>query len=205
MTSNSPQDPQDPIALPLDTNADATPIREPLNLFQDEAQWREAIRIEEEYGGDIGAGRDWGAQLGAFLQDPAGMESLAQLRDWMLKEFRLMLIEWDLGVTVDAINAIARPLLIQRFRQPSIALQDQLWHLFEQARVVRTDASDAAAAAAHQACIEVRRIMVQTLTEEDWQALRQSAISMLEQYLHHRQAEVNGNVLETEHDAAAEG
>jgi hypothetical protein len=122
----------------------------------------------------------------------------------MLKEFRLMLIEWDLGVTVDAINAIARPLLIQRFHQPSIALQDQLWHLFEQARVVRTDASDAAAAAAHQACMEVRRTIVQTLTEEDWQALRQAAVAMLEQYLHDKQAEMNVSAAGTERDTGAE-
>lgn len=179
-------------------------MREPLKLFQDEARWREALRIEEEYGGDIGAGRDWGAQLGVFLQDPMEMESLAQLRDWMLKEFRLMLIEWDLGIAADAMRAIVRPLLIQRFRQPSIALQDQLWHLFEQARAVRTDVSDAVAAAAHQACIEIRRIMVQSLTEEDWQALRQAAVARLDQYLHHKQAEMNVGIDGTERDAGVE-
>lgn len=85
MTINSPQDSQDPIAVPPDADADTASIREPFKLFQNEARWREALRIEEEYGGDIGVGRDWGTQLGAFLQDPVAMESLAQLRGWMLK------------------------------------------------------------------------------------------------------------------------
>ncbi|MBD2090621.1 hypothetical protein H6F67_12225 [Microcoleus sp. FACHB-1515] len=64
MTPNSPQDSQDPIATPPDANANTAPIREPLKLFRDEARWCEALRIEEEYGGDIGVGRDWGTQFG---------------------------------------------------------------------------------------------------------------------------------------------
>lgn len=187
MTSTSPQDPQDPIATPPDT----TPIQEPLRLFQDEAQWREAIRIEEEYGGDIGAGRDWGTQLGAFGQDPAGMEALAQLRDWMLDEFRLLLIEWDLGMTIDAIYLTARSLLIERFRQPSIATQEQLWRWFEQSQATRTDASSAATELANDARTEVRALMVRSLTAADWQALTQTALQTLEQHLSTQRAKLS--------------
>lgn len=46
--------------------------------------------------------------------------------------------------------------------------------------------------------------MVQSLTEEDWQALRQAAVSMLDQYLHHKQAEMNGSAAGTEGDAEVE-
>lgn len=94
------------------------PSLELLTLFPDAARWQEWLCIEEERNCDIGSGRDWVAQLSAFLQDPTGMESLAQLRDWLLNDFRLMLIEWGLRVMTDAMFSGARLLLIERFRQP---------------------------------------------------------------------------------------
>ncbi|MGG6270896.1 hypothetical protein ACQ4M3_41440 [Leptolyngbya sp. AN03gr2] len=202
MISNSPQDPQDPSVVPPNTNEKTPPMSDSLDPVRDHAQFLEMIRAEEASDGEVGVGRDWGTELVAFFQDPEGMESLAQLRDWMLKEFRLMLIEWDLGVAIDAIYPNARKLIIQRFRQLSISMQDRLWQLFEQMKAGRTDKSQATVAAARAANREVCRIMVQTLTEEDWRILIQSATSTLKQYLHHKRVELSSD--DTPNEAGAE-
>ena len=176
-------------------NLNAPPPEEPaselLSRFLTEARLQELLRIEEECGCDIGAGRDWGPQLGAFMQNPEGMEELAQLRDWMLQEFHLMLMEWNLGIVTNTVYSKARSLLIERFRQPSIETQEQLWHLFEQAQVVRTETSSAATAQAIEIRTGVQRLMVQTLSEEDWQALTQAAVSTLEQFLYSQRTEMH--------------
>jgi hypothetical protein len=173
---------------------DSTPQDQPserLNLFSDEAHWHELLRIEEECGCDIGAGRDWGTQMGMFMQDPVGMERLAQLRDWMLSEFRLLLNEWELGRITDTLNAIGRQLLIERFRQPPPETQELLWHLFEQSQATRSDHSSGAISRANAARTEVRAVIARTLTSDDWQALTQAAVGTLEQYLSTQQAELN--------------
>ncbi len=101
--------------------------------------------------------------------------------------------EWELGVTVDTIYPAARSLLIERFRQPPMATQEQLWSLFEQAQAARTGASSAATELANKARTEVRVLMVRSLTEADWQALIQAAVSALKQYLHTCQANLKGD------------
>ncbi|WP_250121636.1 hypothetical protein [Chroococcidiopsis sp. CCMEE 29] len=45
---------------------------------------------------------------------------------------------------------------------------------------------------------------MQSLTEEDWQALRQATVAMLEQYLQHKQAEMNVSTAGAESDVGAE-
>lgn len=166
------------------------PSSEPLNWFLSEAHVQELIRIEEECGCDIGAGRNWGTQMGMFLEDPMEMERLAQLRDWILSEFRLLLNEWELGRITDTLHAIGRQLLIERFRQPP-ETQELLWHLFERSRCLRSDHSSMAICRANDARTEVRAVMARTLTSADWQALTQAAVDTLEQYLSTQQAELN--------------
>lgn len=162
-----------------------------LNLLPDEARWRELLRIEEECGCDISAGRNWGAQTGMFLQDPVEMEHLAQLRDWLLNEFRLLLNEWELGRITDTLYFIGQQRLIERFRQPSLETQELLWHLFEQSNATRSDHSSVAISRANTARTEVRTVIARTLTSADWQALTQASVGMLEQYLSAQQAELN--------------
>lgn len=167
------------------------PSSEPLNWFLSEARVQELIRIEEECGCDIGAGRDWGTQMGIFLQDPVEMERLAQLRDWMLGEFRLLLSEWKLGRITDTLHSVGRQLLIERFRQPPSETQELLWHLFERSQATRSDHSSEALSRANDARSEVRAVMARTLTSADWRALTQAAVETLEQYLSTQQAELN--------------
>ncbi|HEY9852074.1 MAG TPA: hypothetical protein V6D28_21550 [Leptolyngbyaceae cyanobacterium] len=51
-----------------------------MQLMLDEDWVREAVRIEEEAGCDIGAGFDLGANLGGFLQNPDEEARLLELR-----------------------------------------------------------------------------------------------------------------------------
>jgi hypothetical protein len=159
------------------------PPSKPLNWFLSEARVQELIRIEEECGCDIGAGRNWGTQMGMFLQNPVEMERLAQLRDRILYEFRLLLNEWELGTITDTLNSIGQQRLIERFRQPLPETQARLWHLFERSQATRWEHSSAATSLANDARTEVRAVMARTMTAADWQALRQAAVWTLEQYL----------------------
>ncbi|MBD2091524.1 hypothetical protein H6F67_16905 [Microcoleus sp. FACHB-1515] len=167
------------------------PSSAPFNRFLSEARVRELLRIEEECGCDIGAGRNWGIQMGMFLQDPIEMERLAQLRDWLLSEFRLLLSEWKLGRITDTLLLIGQQLLIERFRQPPPETQELLWHLFEQSQATQLDHSSAALPRANDARTQVRALIARTLTSGDWQALTQAAVETLEQYLSTQQAELN--------------
>ncbi|MCY7322210.1 MAG: hypothetical protein LH660_10550, partial [Phormidesmis sp. CAN_BIN36] len=132
------------------------PSSEPLNLFPDQARWQEWLRMEEECHGELGAGRNWGTQLGAVMQNPDGMEALAQWHDGMLREFRLLRIEWELGVATDAIYSRAHSRLMARFRQLLPELQEQLWRLFEQSPAARTDAFSADTSGANDARTQMR-------------------------------------------------
>jgi hypothetical protein len=60
-------------------------------------QWlQDAGRIEDEADCDIGAGRDWGDQLGKVLSNPAGYYQHERLRTLVFRELRQLLTECDL-------------------------------------------------------------------------------------------------------------
>jgi hypothetical protein len=78
----------------------------------DEEWLREAVRIEEEAGGDISAGPDWGTHLGRVMANPQGHSHLTQLRSLVMQAWKQLVAEWNLGIGAEAAEAKGQELIM---------------------------------------------------------------------------------------------
>jgi hypothetical protein len=58
---------------------------------------RKNIQSEEEVGGNIGAGLDWGDSFEQLLLNPELFYRLKTLRIFLNREVRLLIKDWNLG------------------------------------------------------------------------------------------------------------
>ena len=103
-----------------------------MNLLLDEEWLREAVRIEEEANCDLGAGYGWGASLGAVMANPREYIHFARLRSIVMREFKELLADWNLGVGTEAALACGRELLVERLQNPAPEVQEQLLAVLEE-------------------------------------------------------------------------
>jgi len=83
-------------------------------------QWAlEAARIEEKAHCDMSAGPEFGARLGQFMADPHSFHQFQRLRSLVLREFRQLLTDGNLGVGTDTAWYIGKERLMLRLKQPS--------------------------------------------------------------------------------------
>lgn len=101
--------------------------------FTYDSEWlREAVRIEDEADCDISAGFDWGANLGAVMAHPERYSQLARLRSIVIREFKELLVDWNLGVGAEAALICGRGLLMERLLHPTPEVQEQLLAVLEE-------------------------------------------------------------------------
>jgi hypothetical protein len=134
-----------------------------MDLFQDEAWLREAVRIEDEFGGEISAGPELGAGWGKFWADPEGYQRMLRLKRVVLREFRGMLVEYDLGLWAEAAWVCGRPLVMARLESPSVEVQGRLLGV-----LVEGDQGAMSGAV-------VREVLREVLGPEDWVAIASAA------------------------------
>lgn len=135
----------------------------------DEAWLREAVRIEEEFGGDISAGPDWGTHLGTVMANPQGQSHFAQLRSMVMQAWKQLVTEWDLGVGAAAAAAKGQELILKRLHQSEPEIQETLLALLED-KLSKPQGEWEMTQTVHE---EIRAVFRKVLTPENWKAIAQ--------------------------------
>ncbi len=126
-------------------------------------RFRELLQIEEEVNCDIGAGYD-GAYLREFLADPKSFQQIRQLQEIVVAEFQALLETLDLGIGQHAAFVCGRDLVLERFRNPSVEIQEQLWEAASPEKLQLQTGRD-----------EIKLMLHQLLTQQDWEKIAAAA------------------------------
>ena len=145
--------------------------------MQDPQQALEDVRIEDEAGGNVGAGI-LDHQLGKFLSDPAGFCEHQRLKRLVFTELRQLLLECNLGAGQAAAYATGKQLLNERLQQPSAEIQHQLTAIL--AGDLASSQDVPLPAAAHSS---LRQVIQRVLSADDWDAISDAATHSLQQHL----------------------
>ncbi len=93
----------------------------PLDLLFDDDYLSQAVADEAEFGGNIGAGLDWGCHMGKLLSNLPLLGRMTTLRISLNREARLIIESWDLGIgTVTACDT-ARTCIKERLLSPTVS------------------------------------------------------------------------------------
>jgi hypothetical protein len=157
--------------MPNASHADELPPSgDVMDLLNDEVWLREAIRTEEESGGDISAGPNYGANLGRFLENPTGYQQFLRLKRLVLRGFRVILREGNLGVGEEVAWLCGKPLVITRLENPPLEVQEQLLGLLADSAVETEPMPTSSVQAIRKA-----------LLAEDWEAIASAASTTVHQ------------------------
>ena len=152
-------------------------IQDLMSQMQDSEQSLEDVRIEDEAGGNVGAGIP-DHQLGKFLSDPAGFYEHQHLKRLVFTGLRQLLLECNLGAGQAAAYATGKQLLSERLQQPSAEIQQQLIALLTEALASPQSIPLSATAQA-----SLRQVIQRVLSAEDWETISAAATHTLEQHI----------------------
>lgn len=139
--------------------------------FTYDSEWlREAVRIEDEADCDISAGFDWGANLGAVMAHPERYSQLARLRSIVIREFKELLVDWNLGVGAEAALICGRGLLMERLLHPTPEVQERLLAVLEEDL-----ASPEGDSSSKPLRAGLQELLQEILTPEDWELIAVTA------------------------------
>ncbi|MBE9129194.1 MULTISPECIES: hypothetical protein [unclassified Coleofasciculus] len=139
--------------------------------FTYDSEWlREAVRIEDEADCDISAGFDWGANLGAVMAHPERYSQLARLRSIVIREFKELLVDWNLGVGAEAALICGRGLLMERLLHPTPEVQERLLAVLE-----KDLASPEGDSSSKPLRAGLQELLQGILTPEDWELIAVTA------------------------------
>jgi hypothetical protein len=110
-----------------------------------------------------------GAHLDKLLLDPEGFMRMKQIQSIVARELRRWLTELNLGIGMDAALTCARKIILERLTNPSVALQTSL------ESVMDTEEFMARLPLRAEAQADVRAVLQQAITAEDWEAIAQAA------------------------------
>jgi hypothetical protein len=147
----------------------------PMDLLLNEEWLRKSIQAEEEVGGNIGAGLDWGSGFDQLLLNPELFYRLKTLRISLNREVRLLLKDWNLGTATSTASATAREKLLERFRLPTSTVKEHI-----QAVLQRDELFGEEFISNHQVLRELLGVM---LTENDWEIIASVAADSLKQQI----------------------
>ena len=153
-------------------------IQELLDQMQDSQQSLEDAKLEDEFGGEIGAGYVKDHQLGKFLSDPARFCEHQRLKAIVFRSLRQLLIDCDLGVGLSAAYESGKKLLDERLNQPSIEIQQQLMAILDEDLSSSRDVPLSEAAQS-----SLRQVIQAVLSTDDWETISAAAAQSLQQHL----------------------
>jgi hypothetical protein len=110
-----------------------------------------------------------GANLDKLLLDPEGFMRMKQIQSIVARELRRWLTELNLGIGMDAALTCARKIILERLTNPSLELQTSL------ESVMDTEEFMARLPLRAEAQADVRAVLQQAITAEDWEAIAQAA------------------------------
>jgi len=143
----------------------------PMDLFFDEEWLRKCVEAEDEVGGNIGAGLDWGSSFGELMLNLELFGRLQTLRISLNREARLLLKDWNLGTATSAAVKTARVKLLQRLRLPTPNIRERI-----QAVLLQDELYGEEFIANREILRELLGVM---LTQEDWEAIAAVAADSL--------------------------
>lgn len=162
-----------------------TPTAEDLQLAQEliaqlqDPEWTlAAAQLEDEVGGEVGAGYIKDHQLGKFLSDPAGFCQHQRLKALVFQGLRQMLVDCDLGAGLPAAYSEGKKLLDERLQQPSIEIQQELMAILSEDLSNSRDVP-----LSETAQSSLKQVIRTVLSPEDWEAIVTAATSSLQQHV----------------------
>lgn len=153
-------------------------IQELLDQMQDSQQSLEDAKLEDEFGGEIGAGYVQDHQLGKFLSDPAAFCEHQRLKAIVFWGLRQLLMDCDLGAGLSAAYASGKQLLDKRLQQPPIEIQQQLMAILDEDLSSSRDVPISEAAQT-----SLKQVIQTVLSDEDWETISAAAAQSLQQHL----------------------
>ena len=147
----------------------------PVDLLLNEEWLRKSIQAEEEVGGNIGAGLDWGSGFSQLLLNPELFYRLKTLRISLNREVRLLLKDWNLGTATSIAFTTAREKLLERFRLPTSTVKEHIQALLQKDELFGEEFISN-----HQVLRELLGVM---LTENDWEIIASVAADSLKQQI----------------------
>ena len=147
----------------------------PVDLLLNEEWLRKSIQAEEEVGGNIGAGLDWGSGFSQLLLNPQLFYRLKTLRISLNREVRLLIKDWNLGTATSIASATAREKLLERFRLPTSTVKEHI-----QTVLLRDELFGEEFISNHQV---LRELLGVILTQEDWEIIASVAADLLKQQI----------------------
>lgn len=158
--------------IPFTSNQE---LANPMDLLLNEEWLRKSILAEEDVGGDIGAGLDWGSSFEKLLLNPELFYRLKTLRISLNREVRLLLKDWNLGTATSIAFTTAREKLLGRFRLPTSTVKEHI-----QAVLQKDELFGEEFISNHQVLRELLGVM---LTAEDWEIIASVAADSLKQQI----------------------
>jgi hypothetical protein len=158
--------------IPFTSNQE---LATPMDLLLNEEWLRKSIQTEEEVGGNIGAGLDWGSGFSQLLLNPELFYRLKTLRISLNREVRLLLKDWNLGTATSIASATAREKLLERFRLPTSTVKEHI-----QTVLRRDELFGEEFISNHQV---LRELLGVILTAEDWEIIASVAANSLKQQI----------------------
>jgi flagellar biosynthesis regulator FlaF len=145
--------------------------------FTYDSEWlREAVRIEDEYDGEVGAGYG-GIHLGELMANPAYFMGIKRLQGIVVRELRDLLTELNLGIGTEAAFVCARQIVMERLAKPEVIIQEQLWAILEEDEATKgTDLPKPLRAG-------IKSMIYQVMTEADWETIAQAINQSVYQHL----------------------
>jgi hypothetical protein len=147
----------------------------PMDLLVNDEWLTKSIQAEEEAGGNICAGLDWGAGFSQLLLNPELFYRLKTLRISLNREVRFLLKDWNLGTATSIVSATAREKLLERLRLPTPNIREHI-----QAVLQRDELFGEEFISNHQVLRELLGVM---LTEKDWEIIASVAADFLKQQI----------------------
>ncbi|WP_017747981.1 hypothetical protein [Scytonema hofmannii] len=154
----------------------------PMDLLLNEDWLRKSVEFEDEVGGNISVGLDWGSALGELMFNPELFGRLITLRISLNREVRLLLSDWNLGTITSSATKTARALLLQKLKQPTPDMREKLTTVLQRDELFGEEFISN--------CEVLRELITQMLTIEDWETIATvAADSLKEQIMHHAPVE----------------
>ena len=145
----------------------------------------EDARLEAAASCTISAGYDWGDQLGTVLTHPQGSYQYRRIRSLVMRELWQLLEDCELGAGFSDAFKVARQCLIERLKQPSEAIQQQLFDVFDESM---TEAGPKEVLA-ERTCASLQAVIYAALLEQDWEAIALAATTAIQMRVRQKIAE----------------
>lgn len=155
------------------------------NTFTYDDEWlREAVRIEAQVNGNVGAGRmDWGARLGDVVANPHSHIYAARLQSRLFAALAQLLAAWNLGIGLEGAQRCGQQCLLSRLHQPAPEIQAQLLTLLE-AELTLPQAGPNSSISLDAMAMDT--LLKTLLTPQDWEAIATAAGESVRTHVIHK-------------------